>query len=622
MSDEYLSSGTIIDGKYVILEPLGCGGMGKVYKARQLSLERSVALKILNQQLLGDAESAARFQREARILSGLEHKGIARFYSYGESAYGSYFAMEYVEGKSLRKVLNETPCLSWEEAFSIAARICEALSYAHAHGVVHRDLKPDNMLLKDSNYYGTGVVLIDFGLSKIICPGSPQQRLTATGELMGSVHYMCPELSLGCKADQRSDIYSLGCIIYEMISSQPPFEGDTPLNTIFKHANLPALPLAKKNNTISVPLVVDKIVLKSIEKSPDLRYQNAEALKHDLTSAIANNFDEVSIAGKATFLKRWIPISLLLLMGAVAFFYWHYYQTSSPSPAGTTVLKTNKEINIRQGGSDIKRLRLIIQERNGSPAKVLQEIEDLLPGLSGKPSLEFVAYYERGQCLLDLHRPRDAEASYQKAIGSGKNSDGSYFTNTFAPLIGLARAQIELQKLDYAEESLKKAAAFLKSAESLKNVPDKLPPLLADFGQPEGWTEVYCLNARVEQLRHNYAKAAEWIEKALQRSKMQEAFSTYADQTQLLADLLEKTGKTVEARKKIDGLLTMKVGFGDTVFQGNMAVSFYKVPGNWYVAHGYKKEGLVCLTKALNYAREYKLDDRIHEIEALLAKAR
>lgn len=281
-----LSPGETFDGKFVILQSLGSGGMGDVYKCRQVGVERLVALKLLNRVLADTASSLQRFEREAKILSLLDHRGIARFFFYGVSSDKfPFIAMEYVEGDSLRERVRQLGTLAWRDAANIAIQICEALSYAHDRSVIHRDLKPENIILTN----GDRVVIIDFGLAKVSDPN--WDSLTQTGELIGTTSYLSPELCRGYRPDHRSDLYSLGIILYEMISGVPPFSADHPMGVIYKHAHEDAPRLSVTD--LSIPAQVNWIIAKCIAKDPSDRYQSAKELEADLQALISNKISAI-----------------------------------------------------------------------------------------------------------------------------------------------------------------------------------------------------------------------------------------------------------------------------------------------------------------------------------------
>ncbi|MBX9572089.1 MAG: serine/threonine protein kinase [Candidatus Obscuribacterales bacterium] len=318
-----LVSGAVFDAKFFVMDQLGAGGMGAVYKAKQIGVERVVALKLLN-SILGDFEdSAARFEREAKILSVLEHRNIARFFLYAISAdHVPYLAMEFVSGQSLRKRFSADKKQPWKWSVEVAIQICDALSYAHSQGVVHRDLKPENIMVAQTDG-DDRIVLIDFGLSKITDPQLAEvQKLTKTGDLIGSVNYISPELCKGLKPDARSDIYALGVILYEAISGRLPFSADSPIGVIYKHANEPPAPLDERS--LAIPSHLKHIIHKCIAKDPAQRYQSADAVREDLKALLDNRLDQILLpaeteAGKKNVLLSGlaVAISLVLLLACL-----------------------------------------------------------------------------------------------------------------------------------------------------------------------------------------------------------------------------------------------------------------------------------------------------------------
>ena len=215
--------GAIFQNRYLILEEIGAGGMGLVYRARQIDAEREVALKFLRKELASDEESVARFFREFKLLNRLSHPNIMLVYAIAlEDDSKPYAVCEYLSGKNLSALLQEETALPWERAVTIGIQIASAMQYMHENGIVHRDLKPDNVILQDEPSHDF-VKLVDFGLSKDFAGRDGEQKLTWTGQLLGSVMYMSPEQAMK-KADIRSDIYSFGCVLYEMFIRRVPIQ--------------------------------------------------------------------------------------------------------------------------------------------------------------------------------------------------------------------------------------------------------------------------------------------------------------------------------------------------------------------------------------------------------------
>ena len=254
-------------GPYRIINQVGKGGMATVYKAYQPSVDRYVAIKVLPSQLAESKEFAARFQQEARIIAKLEHPHILPVFDYGESEGVAYFVMRYMDAGTLKERMIEGRPLPLHEIDRLFTQLAEALSYAHSRGIVHRDLKPANVLIDAQG----NVFLTDFGIAKLLESASP--RLTQTDAIMGTPAYISPEQAQGHPVDQRSDIYSLGIILYEMVTGSVPFTAETPLAVLFKHISDPLPPpsLVKPD----IPPVVEQVLLKALAKDPRDRFGTA-----------------------------------------------------------------------------------------------------------------------------------------------------------------------------------------------------------------------------------------------------------------------------------------------------------------------------------------------------------
>ncbi|MBY0548496.1 MAG: serine/threonine protein kinase [Candidatus Obscuribacterales bacterium] len=273
--------GALIDGKFLLLECLGVGGMGAVYKAHQKDLDRLVAIKFLQQDLQLSTEARERFQREATVLSRLRSANVAAFLGWGFWKNQPFIVMEFLEGRTLAEYLVSVHKLSWQQAFSIAAQICEGLQAIHALGAVHRDVSTRNVILcKPDNE----VKLIDLGLACLT--GIDAGKVTQTGALIGSPHYMSPEVCSGRRATSQSDIYSVGCILYEMISGRKALDSENVVSLAFKHGTEYPAPLREVCSQGEVPYFVESIVFKSIQKQTSDRYVSARQLKADLLNAL------------------------------------------------------------------------------------------------------------------------------------------------------------------------------------------------------------------------------------------------------------------------------------------------------------------------------------------------
>src|SRR5574341_674292 len=263
-------------GSYRIIEQIGVGGMATVYKAYQPSMDRDVAIKILPHYFSQDAEFAKRFQREARAIARLEHAHILPVYDYGEADDITYIAMRYVQAGTLKERIAEGP-LPLDELNRLVEQIGSALDYAHRLGVIHRDVKPSNVLIDDQG----NTYLTDFGLARML---ESSQPLTASGVGVGTPAYMSPEQGQGVKVDHRSDIYSLGVVLYEMVTGRVPYEAETPMGVVLKHISEP-LPLPRMVAP-GVPEGVDKVILRALAKDPAHRFQTAGEMVEALNIAV------------------------------------------------------------------------------------------------------------------------------------------------------------------------------------------------------------------------------------------------------------------------------------------------------------------------------------------------
>jgi serine/threonine-protein kinase len=264
-------------GRYLVESELGRGAMGIVYKARDPMLERTVAIKTINMALEreGIKEYEARFRQEARAAGGLNHPAIVTIYDIGRSGDVAYMAMEFIQGVELRALLAGGKPLPLERAVSIAAQVAEGLAYAHERGVVHRDVKPANIMVAPDG----SVKITDFGIARLRASGD----LTQTGTMLGSPRYMSPEQVLGKRADHRSDVFSLGIIFYEMLTGAPPFAGDNVTALMYQIVNF--VPPAPSAVNRQLPELIDFVIAKALAKPLEERYQGAREFAADLRAA-------------------------------------------------------------------------------------------------------------------------------------------------------------------------------------------------------------------------------------------------------------------------------------------------------------------------------------------------
>jgi serine/threonine-protein kinase len=271
--------GSVIDNRYEVECVVGTGGTGVVYAVRHTSLGKRFALKTLRADLSSDAELATRFIQEARTAASVEHPGLVEITDFGQLPSGqAYFVMEYLEGQSLNELLRATGRLPIRHAVAIARQVAEALSAAHQRDIVHRDLKPANIHVGSS---GEQVKIIDFGLARVI--GS--SRLTQTGIVFGTAHYMSPEQAMGGAAEPRSDLYSLGVILHEMLTGYVPFEADTHIGVLTMHVNTPPVRPSQANRELLALGPLEDVFLRCLAKDPVERYESSQQFLDDLERA-------------------------------------------------------------------------------------------------------------------------------------------------------------------------------------------------------------------------------------------------------------------------------------------------------------------------------------------------
>lgn len=275
----------IVGGRYRLISVLGRGGMGVVYRVEQIFLSKEMALKTLDKSRISQT-ALNRFQKEAKAAFLLDHPNLIKMHDFGFFTDGTPFlAMELVSGVTLAEDLKKNVMMPIERAIPIFIQLCFGLAYAHERGVVHRDVKPGNIMLIDRSDASkdVGVKIVDFGIAKLLQDeGGEAQSMTRTGEIFGSPFYMSPEQCVGGRVDHRSDIYSLGCVLFEVLTGTPPFVGENALSTMMQHQSGDALPLRQASLGKAFPESLENLVSKMLAKSPDDRYQNLGVVAHEL----------------------------------------------------------------------------------------------------------------------------------------------------------------------------------------------------------------------------------------------------------------------------------------------------------------------------------------------------
>ena len=345
----------IFNSRYEIGAMIGTGGMADVYIAEDLRLHRKVAVKILRSDLARDPAFVARFKKEALAAGGLNNPGIVAVFDSGEDGPNSYIVMELVKGHTLRQVLQSDAEISQDEAVQIVAEILEALEYSHNEGIIPRDIKPGNIMITESGK----VKVMDFGIARAL--DDIGATMTNTWSVVGTAQYLSPEQATGDSADARSDIYSVGCLMYELLVGRPPFIGDTPVSIAFQHVSAP-LPAPSDINPDIDPNL-DTIIKVALHKNPDDRYQDAGAMLADLRRAVRGEQVTTKIR-KTSPRKRLIAIggvvvALVVIAGSTLLTRSHAPVAPSlqvPNVVGLTeaqarALLPNFTINIQSGPS-------------------------------------------------------------------------------------------------------------------------------------------------------------------------------------------------------------------------------------------------------------------------------
>jgi serine/threonine protein kinase len=367
--------GTVFAERYEVLEPLGRGGMGSVYKVRNQLNKSFRALKLMHAHLVADPQVFRRFQQEATAAARINHPNAISIIDMGMAADGRpYLVMDFLDGMSLSELLKYKKKLPIRESLHIFTQMCGALAEAHGHGVIHRDIKPSNVMLLDADTGDQYIVkVVDFGIAKVFPQeGDPTMKDTTTGELFGSPPYMSPEQCLGKRLDYRSDIYSMGCLMYEVLTGAPPLVGQNALGTMYRQINDMPTPLSDIQDDVRLIQRLDEIITRCLQKMPENRYQSIVELHQDLESAGAlssKRLKSLSAVGlKLQAIKRAILngmgsskkvvvvflVVCLTILGIGATVLIPYVVTKDPGPVERAVAWQNLAVESHGNSSNLK----------------------------------------------------------------------------------------------------------------------------------------------------------------------------------------------------------------------------------------------------------------------------
>lgn len=348
-----LLEGQLIRQRYKIISLIGQGGMGVVYRVEDLLLKKCFALKTLNTSGVTDVEWQ-RFQKEGRTAGKLDHTGLVKVYDIGITEDNQPFlVMDLVEGTTLDKKIKTSGPLKLAEALPVFIQVCFAMGHAHTQGVVHRDIKPSNIMLTDSTD-GPQAKIVDFGIAKLTAKEGETVALTRTGEIFGTPFYMSPEQCLGSGIDHRSDIYSLGCVMFEALTGTPPFMGETALSTLMKHQSEIAPTLKEASLGTEFPQSIERLVARMMEKNPDVRYQQLSQVAQLLNQIKLGEHVEISEKMKSALKSAQSEVAFgllkpktaltLVLAFALGFLVRGFCGTTSSAPTRSIVDATPKPV--------------------------------------------------------------------------------------------------------------------------------------------------------------------------------------------------------------------------------------------------------------------------------------
>ncbi len=427
--------GKIIDNRYEVLEPVGQGHTGSIYKARHLMMNRFVALKLLHASA-GDEDNPnsrliERFKQEAKLIASLHHPNIVSVLDFGFTTEGrAFLVMDFLDGMPLSTAIQNEGRLAPDRSLTIAAQVCDALAHAHSLGIIHRDIKPSNIVLLPNEFGDEQVKLVDFSIAKLLSSdGKVSQKLTQTGEQFASPAYMSPEQCLGRELDCRSDLYSFGCVLYEMLTGTAPFTGDTPTAVANSHLTRKPPPFHETSPPLTHVANLEAIVFKAMSLKPEDRHQSAQDLR---TALLASQNQPIKTQNKLPAFPSRLAITAVSIASLALLFFACKPWLMQDNSIQLLLLKAKYQLeNVTLSGDDPRRLKtgmhLFEELRKSNQGKEACNLfRDLpvtsLPAYYGGDQVKLAATYEEVVTLLAQQgQPDAAKALAKKTYAILKN---------------------------------------------------------------------------------------------------------------------------------------------------------------------------------------------------------
>jgi serine/threonine protein kinase len=421
--------------RYRVKEQLGSGGMGKVYRVVDETIDEEIALKLIRPEIASDKKTIERFKNELKLSRSISHAYVCRMYHLGEVEGIPYITMEFIKGEDLKSIIQQEGALPCDRTIQLALQICRGLAEAHKHGVVHRDLKPGNIMIDDKGM----AKIMDFGIARSV----RTETITESGMMVGTLDYMSPEQAGGIKADNRADIYSLGVILFEMVTGALPFKGETPISTALKHQTEAPPPPMEKNP--SVPESLNSIILKCLEKSRENRYQTVEDLITDLEKTEKGGSVVFPIASKEKEKKiRWpyfaVPALLLALLASVYFVFIKGWPGQVPEKQAEVIQTLPQEKATPPPETSVLQEQAPAKEESASPEVKAAPLPPGIMEIDSNPSgaavylngrregqTPFVGDFEEGRYSIRLSKaPEYKDFSASLTVTSGQKTVRNY----------------------------------------------------------------------------------------------------------------------------------------------------------------------------------------------------